>query len=125
MKQFNELTKYLNHEFSSYPWTGSDYKTFQNTYVAYLRAICMNNNWRLASVSRNHYCFSAFIECDGCYVYLSICDVRFSHDWFNHILIRTATTEKDYRGGLNNYTTLADLENDLGLLLNKRRVCNA
>ena len=30
MAKFEELKKYLNHEFSSVPYTGEDYKKFQN-----------------------------------------------------------------------------------------------
>ena len=46
-------------------------------------------------------------------------DVRyFSNEWYDHILIRTAENETDYRGGFNNYTTLSDLEGTAAELLN-------
>ncbi len=54
------------------------------------------------------------------YVYISISDVRyFSNDWYNHILIRTAKNEVDYKGGFNHYTTLDRLEGDVCKLLNE------
>ena len=50
---------------------------------------------------------------------IPISDVRyFSNEWYDHILIRTAENETDYRGGFNNYTTLSDLEGTAAELLN-------
>lgn len=120
MAKLKDLEKYLNHEFSSGCYTGDDYKSFQTKYINYLKGICANNNWRLVNVGKNHYCFSAFIKGgreNNC-VYISISDVRyFTNEWYNHILIRTAKNETDYRGGFNNYTNLEDLECDVAKLL--------
>lgn len=111
MAKFEELKKYLNHEFSSGPYTGEDYKKFQNKYIHYLRKMCCNCGWQLVSANRNHYCFSAFIKnSENKYVYLSISDVRFRQDWFYHVLIRRAKNEKDYRGERNCYAALQDLQ---------------
>lgn len=120
MAKLKDLEKYLNHEFSSGCYTGDDYKSFQTKYINYLKGICANNNWRLVNVGKNHYCFSAFIKGgrENNYVYISISDVRyFTNEWYNHILIRTAKNETDYRGGFNNYTNLEDLECDVAKLL--------
>ena len=120
MATIKDLEKYVNYEFSSGCYTGDDYKSFQTKYINYLRAICKNNNWRLVNVGKNHYCFSAFIKggTENKCVYLSISDVRyFSNEWYNHILIRTAKNETDYRGGFNNYTTLDGLEGVVADLL--------
>ena len=120
MANIKDLEKYVNYEFSSGCYTGDDYKSFQTKYINYLRAVCKNNHWRLVNVGKNHYCFSAFIKsAENKCVYLSISDVRyFSNEWYNHILIRTAENETDYRGGFNNYTTLSDLEGTAAELLN-------
>ena len=120
MATIKDLEKYVNYEFSSGCYTGDDYKSFQTKYINYLRAVCKNNHWRLVNVGKNHYCFSAFIKsAENKCVYLSISDVRyFSNEWYNHILIRTAENETDYRGGFNNYTTLSDLEGTAAELLN-------
>ena len=120
MATIKDLEKYVNYEFSSGCYTGDDYKSFQTKYINYLRAVCKNNHWRLVNVGKNHYCFSAFIKsAENKCVYVSISDVRyFSDEWYNHILIRTAKNEMDYRGGFNNYTTLSDLEGTAAELLN-------
>ena len=120
MAKLKDLEKYVNYEFSSGYYTGDDYKSFQTKYINYLRAICKNNHWRLVNVGKNHYCFSAFIKsAENKCVYISISDVRyFSNEWYDHILIRTAENETDYRGGYNNYTTLSDLEGTAAELLN-------
>lgn len=120
MATIRDLEKYVNYEFSSGCYTGDDYKSFQTKYINYLKSVCKNNHWRLVNVGKNHYCFSAFIKsAENKCVYISISDVRyFSNEWYDHILIRTAENETDYRGGFNNYTTLSDLEGTAAELLN-------
>ena len=119
MAKLNDLKKYIDYEFSSGCYTGEDYKSFQTKYINYLKAMCKENHWELVNVSKNHYCFSAFIKSsENKCVYLSISDVRyFSNEWYNHILVRTAKNEADYRGGFNNYTTLEKLDNTVARLL--------
>ena len=122
MNQLKELEKYLNYEFSSGPYTGKDYKTFQTKYVNYLKQLCKDNDWQLARVLKNHYEFSAFIEYDGKFAYLAIVDVRYwKNELWNNILIRTANHKKDYRGGRNDYTSLPDLQDAIAILLNMGR----
>ena len=112
MANIKDLKKYIGYEFSSGCYTGDDYKSFQTKYINLLKTMCKNNHWQLVNVGKNHYCFSAFIKStENKCVYISISDVRyFSNEWYNHILIRTAKNETDYRGGFNNYTTLEELE---------------
>lgn len=113
MSSINTLKQYINYEFSTGCYTGNDYKTFQTKYINYLKTICKENNWSLIKVNKNHYCFSAFIKggTENKCVYISISDVRyFNNDWYNHILVRTAKNEVDYKGGFNHYTTLDKLE---------------
>ena len=113
MSNTNTLKQYINFEFSTGCYTGNDYKTFQTKYINYLKTICKENNWSLIKVNKNHYCFSAFIKggTENKCVYISISDVRyFNNDWYNHILVRTAKNEVDYKGGFNHYTTLDKLE---------------
>lgn len=120
MSNINKLKQYINYEFSTGCYTGNDYKTFQTKYINYLKTICKENNWSLIKVNKNHYCFSAFIKggTENKYVYISISDVRyFNNDWYNHILVRTAKNEVDYKGGFNYYTTLAKLEGKICELL--------
>lgn len=119
MATINELKKYLNYEFSSCASTGKDYLSFQTKYVNYLRGLCKTNRWELVNVGRSHYCFTAFIKnSKNKYVYLSVSDVRyFNNEWYKHILVRTASHEKDYTGGRNNYTALPNLPAALTKLL--------
>lgn len=119
MASITQLQKYLDFQFSTGIYTGSDYITFQTKYLNFLKRMCKNNGWRLVNVNKNHYCFSAFIKSktNKC-VYLSISDVRyFDNDWYKNILVRTAKNEVDYKGGFNNYTTLDNLENKIAQLL--------
>ena len=110
MATLNDMKKYLNYEFSTGCYTGEDYKSFQRKYINYLKTLCKENGWELVNVGKNHYQFSAFFKYNDKYVYFSISDVRFwQNEWFKHILVRTASHEKDYRGGSNCYTTLPTL----------------
>lgn len=78
MAKLAELKKYLDYEFSTGCYTGEDYKSFQAKYINYLKAMCKENHWQLVNVSRNHYCFSAFIQSSqNKFVYISISDVRY------------------------------------------------
>ncbi len=120
MANVKELKKYINYKFSTGCYTGEDYKSFQTKYINYLKSMCMENNWQLVNVGKNHYCFSAFIKggIENKYVYISISDVRyFANEWYNHILVRTAKNEVDYKGGFNNFVTLENLESKVASLL--------
>ena len=111
MATLNDLKKYLNYEFSTGCYTGEDYKSFQRKYINYLKSIAKENGWELVNVGKNHYQFSAFFKYQDKYVYLSISDVRFwQNEWYKHILVRTASSEKDYRGGGNCYASLPLLQ---------------
>ena len=121
MATLKDLEKYINYGFSSGPYTGEDYKSFERKYINYLRSLCKANNWELAKVSKNHYEFTAFIQNRyNRYIYFSISDVRFfSNEWCKHILYRTAKHDKDYTGGSNCYTTLPELPIALTNMFNR------
>ena len=120
MATLNDLKKYLNYEFSTGCYTGEDYKSFQRKYINYLKSIAKENGWKLVNVGKNHYEFSAFFKFEDKYVYLSISDVRFwQNAWYNDILIRTASSNRDYRGGNNYYTTLPTLNYGIKNLFDK------
>ncbi|MDY6367099.1 MAG: hypothetical protein SPL13_01075 [Clostridia bacterium] len=107
MATLNELKHYLNYEFSSGPYTGDDYKSFERKYINYLKTLSKENGWELCRVLKNHYGFSAFFKYKGKFVYFSISDVRFfTNEWYTHILVRTAENDTDYTGGSNCYTSL-------------------
>lgn len=114
----NLLKEFKDYQFSTGTRPGDDYKTFERKYRTALRSLAKELNGELASFNKNHYCFSAFIERDGKYVYISISDVRyFPEEWHNNILIREAESDEDFSGGMNEYTDFENIKNDIENLL--------
>ena len=104
-----ELRPWWDHEFSSGPYTGEDYKKFQNAYARWLRKALPKYK---VDMHRNHYEFSAVITRKGGagpdrHVYLAISDVRFfSKEWYSRVLMRTMEHAKDWTGGRNRYCSI-------------------
>lgn len=67
----------------------------------------------LFGFSKCFYYTSGFVKLNNKFVYISISDVRFNSNWYNNILIRTATDENDYRGGRNQYTDIYNLKDNI------------
>jgi hypothetical protein len=64
------------------------------------------------------YCESSgFVEKDGKFVYISISDLRYWKNWAEDVLIRTATSAKDYHGGPSHRATIKNLKADVYKLL--------
>ena len=64
------------------------------------------------------YCESSgFVEKDGKLVYISISDLRYWKNWAEDVLIRTATSAKDYHGGPNHRATIKNLKTEVYRLL--------
>lgn len=120
MAKLQDLEKYINYEFSSGCYTGEDYKTFERKYINYLKSLCKNEGWELVNVGKNHYEFSVFFKYKEKFVYMRISDVRFfPNEWYNHILVRTAESEKDYHGGWNQYTSLTNIVDKIKNIFDK------
>lgn len=75
----------------------------------------------------NHYDFSGFLKNSGNYIYYSYSRDRFSPvDIYNRyncsqsVLIRFASSEKDYRGEHNNFTSFASLPYDVMEMFERR-----
>ena len=114
MAKIEDLKKYLNYEFSSGCYTGEDYKEFERKYISYLKTICKENGRKFVRALKNHYEFSAFLEVNYHFIYVSISDVRFfQNEWYNNILIRTAKSDIDYTGGSNHYTDLPSITTNI------------
>lgn len=111
MSKLQNLKKYLYKSIEDYGGvTSPDYKEFEKTYKNYLKEMVNDIGGELVNFSPNHYEFSCFIKRNGKFAYMSISDVRYWHnEWHNHILVRTASNETDYKGGSNNYTNLDNL----------------
>lgn len=121
MTNYYTLTPYLHREIEDMGgYTSKDYRTFERKYRNFIRNICKHNGYELTKFMGGHYEFSCFVKGNDKYVYVSISDVRYWHnEWYRHILIRTATSDTDYHGGSNNYTTLQELENKINKMLGK------
>ena len=112
------LDAFKNWEFSSGSSTGDDFKIFVRLFRNYIKKQ-LPMGATLVNFSPNHYDLGGFIKKNNKFVYFSISDVRYFPDaWCEDILIRTATSEKDYTGGSNNYTTLQGFKNNVNDLLN-------
>ncbi len=118
------MKKWLNHEFSSGPYTGEDFKQFNRDFRTTLKRKIKPYPLEIRNWNRGHYYLSGFLynqETEK-YVYFSISDVRPKAN-LNNILIRTAKNEKDYTGGMNNFVTLEEIgEAANRLTTNKDRI---
>lgn len=56
---------------------------------------------------------SGYIKKGDKYIYVSLSDVRFSPNWDQDVLIRTAKDEKDYTGGPNHRSSIETLQEDV------------
>lgn len=117
MAKLIDLEKqYLGRQFvNGGGYTTKEYETFQTKYINYLRSLCKENGWTLMKPLKGHYEFSVFIkDQNDHFVYFAISDVRYWWDqWYNRILIRSAESATDYRGGHNLYTDLPDAEKNI------------
>lgn len=108
------IQEFVNYRFSSGPVAGDDFKRF-NVKIKNAVKKKLPEGYKIHQWDRNHYIISAVIQDDkGRFIYLSISDVRFwENEWFSNILIRTMDRCNDWTGGLNHYTTLFTLTDDL------------
>lgn len=111
MATLQEMKRYLVRGIDDYGCvTSPDYKTFERKYKNYIKKVANENDGELVEFLPSHYEFSCFVKRNDKYVYISISDVRyFKNQWYNNILVRTATSDKDYKGGWNQYTNLETL----------------
>lgn len=102
------LRKDYDHEQLYIPMS----REFTREYRKMLSSMIKHKGWKLSPPTPPCYCeVSGFIinETGEKFVYFHTSDFRYWEDeWKDRILIRTATSLKDYHGGSNHYT---DLEN--------------
>lgn len=112
------IDNYKGFKFSNQNPMGDDYRTFEEKYLNIIKHINKNIKGDHVVAHQGHYYFTAFIQRNEKFVYISISDVRHEPDqWIDKILIRTATHPKDYISGVNEFTSLIDLEYNLDRLL--------
>jgi hypothetical protein len=111
------LNEFKTWEFTSGPTTGEDFKVFARMFKSHITK-SLPEGARLVQFNIGHYYLSGFIQRDDRFVYFSISDVRFFPSaWHQHILVRTAESDRDYTGGSNGYTTLGEFTNAVNGLL--------
>lgn len=103
------LRSFLEYNFSSGPVTGGDFISFNTKFKNVIKKL-LPEGYTIYSWNRGHYYISGVIETpDKKYIYLSIDDVRWSDNWLKYILIRTMNNPKDWTGGMNHFTSLFSL----------------
>lgn len=80
----------------------------------------VGRNYKFTGFKPNHFTTSGFITniITGKIVYLSFSDVRFEKDWITNILIRKASSTKDYTGERNQYSSLLRIDDMIKKLTN-------
>ncbi len=98
------------------------YRSFQTALIKEISRLAASIGAKMISYSKGHYYTSCFIERNGQFVYINhssglsriASGVRIELD---SILIRTATDEKDFTGGINNYCDINGLQSFMDRLL--------
>jgi hypothetical protein len=106
----DELSMWLNYTFESSSGLTEEFADFYKDVKKYINQQC-SNKFEIV-LNRNHFDFSGFLKNKktGKFVYFSASDVRhFQDDWYNSLLIRTASDQSDYTGGNNNFISIEQL----------------
>lgn len=98
------------------------YRSFQTALIKEISRLAASIGAKMISYSKGHYYTSCFIERNGQFVHINhssglsriASGVRIELD---SILIRTATDEKDFTGGINNYCDINGLQSFMDRLL--------
>lgn len=109
---------FRNWEFSSGSTIGEDFRAFARLFKRWLQGN-IPEGAEIEVLKRGHYYMSGFVKREGKYVYFNVGDVRFTHSWATNILVRTAKSNTDWTGGMNQYTTLDRFSTDVDILLNR------
>lgn len=111
IKKDKTMMAWLDYEFESSSTLTPEFALFARQFKNYIKK-AISPNLKLVSFSRGHFEVSGFIQNPNTdlFAYFSTSDVRyFKNSWFNNILVRTASSDKDYTGGRNNTCALPNL----------------
>lgn len=95
------VKQYKGYAFESSCSRTPEYVAFEKQCRKELNAQVKKFGFKVHKFMPNHFEWSAVLEKDGKFIYVSISDVRF-WDWYNDVLIRTMAHDKDWTGGGNN-----------------------
>jgi len=99
-------------------------KDFNRAYKSYVRKQIKPYGLELVKGKGSSYCeCSGFVtDNNGHYVYFNSGDYRYPHslnDIYHSVLIRTAESEKDYRGGSNHFVELKNIGEEMNRLIKR------
>lgn len=97
---------------------GPDGKSLARSFHNLMKRVCAKIGAKVVRAETGHYYVFGFIQRkDGSLVYYNYGDFRAlgridvdACDACRGVLLRTATSTTDYHGGLNNFSSIADLE---------------
>jgi hypothetical protein len=96
-----KVKDYRNMAFESACYRTPEYIAFERACRRELKKQCAERGINIHTFHGNHFEWSAVLEKGGKFVYVSMSDVRW-FDWYDNMLIRTMSHDKDWRGGGNN-----------------------
>lgn len=110
----SSLRPFVDYQFSSGGVAGPDFLSFNTKFRNAIKKL-LPAGYTLHSWSKGHYECSGVIKTpENKFIYISISDVRFwMNEWFTSVLIRTMEHDKDWRGGMNHYTSLFAFTKDV------------
>ena len=106
-------------------YVSKEFNAFQNAFKREMDKIAQNVGGTLVRFSKGHYDVCGFIERNGKYVYFdyctSLCGSRSTPMLTDRraMYCRTAENAKDYRGGINNFTSFEECESVINRLLDE------
>lgn len=117
------IKKWIGYIFKFNESDVKQFKSLSNSIKAEIDAQVYQEGCELITFTRGYFGISGFISnADRTrFVYFSVPDVRDMSVWYKHILVREAESEKDYRGGINNYTSLDNFGTAVNKLMNGRK----
>ena len=109
------MKKWLGTQFESSSETTRQFSTFASQFRTELIKKT-KKDFKLLDFNKGHFYFSGFMQHikSGKIIYFSISDTRYSQDeWYNRILIRVAKDTRDFSGGMNNYTSFEEINENM------------
>lgn len=116
----SKLASFVGFDFNTAPSPEWLYERFQRIARTELRKMMLPNKIKIHKFIKGHYEFSAILkdEANGKYIYIAIRDIRYFKDiWWDNVLYRTMSHEKDYVGGFNHFCKWPELEYKIKELL--------